>query len=546
MYSFKKAILVLGISLACLSNLHSQMSVIGNVKVSWGESYEILHHAFQGVLGNPKEEYAEIFENIRNYTLFRHYDTTFTYTGTDSLKLMEDIPKGTITGTLRYVSMKDNFWWIYATTDKKAHTFRIQAKKLSLKPLQLGNEIILLETGNYDLSHIENLPTVQLSSDASKLFIKYTVERSSGHKHKNVESNGMYVFDEHMNKLGGREFSMPYPEAGMEKQDFQVDKTGDIYLAAKVYDKTAVSNEDDDSPAPEERKPSHFELFKFNYSKDMPDIIPFSLDKRFTNHLELRDDDAGNIYCAGFYSGTKSGPIQGAFLFKLNTAGNTAPSFRKGYYDLPSQLLESYESKRTQNKIARNDRAGSIGLRLHDLRMMPDGSVTIAGEEQEVGAGTMERSTPQNQMPGQSQTHFTYNDIYVFQINPAGNLAWARKIPKNQEASGSSKWLSYKLFVKGNECYFFFLDNAENIHLNPGSPPAVFSPGHGGVLMCYRIDSQGMLGKNSLSNLREDKKFVSPRELVKANSNTLIGSVGSHEATHIQSKDRTFLSITIE
>jgi len=500
------------------------------VKVTWGESYEVpKHYGDAGFFGNPKDGYAEVFLHGMTSLFIKKFDGSMTPLGDQTIDI-SDMRAGA--NSEAFYSLKGNTWWIYSSWDRDEHMERLHARKLDLQNMSVGSEVTLLESprkmssgsGSYGWGiHISGGAgkyTFNTSSDESKLMVQYMLKPEVKRDSKSFEIDGMFAFDENMKKVNGDEFTMPHTEAMMDNDDYEVDKTGNMYLLAKVYEEERKESKDKKTPN------YHFEIYRYAPGSKKPEVIPFALDNGFAKSIMLVDDAQGNIYSAGFYSKTLNGPTNGAFMLRLEAGKNTFSKFQKGYYDFPVEVLKSFETARTQAKMdkkeAKGKNVGSANLELRNFAIQEDGSVTIVGEEYWV-----EVHTTYNASTHTSQTTYTYhyNDIYALNVDPTGNMAWVRKIPKTQTGSSGLGGMSYKFFAKGKDTYLFYLDNAKNATLTPDKAPAHHMDGKGGILVCVKIDAKGGYSRTVIFDSKEVKKRIFPTQLRNLNSNTLAATI---------------------
>src|SRR6188768_2722578 len=107
-----------------------------------------------------------------------------------------------------------------------------------------------------------------------------------------------------------------------------------------------------------------------------------------------------------------------------------------------------------------------------------------------------------------TSTTYFYNDILAMKINPAGEMAWVKKIPKRQVGSRGRGGLSFAMYTMNDSQYYFYLDNIKNLSLSTDKEPATHKDGAGGFLVYTKIDPNGVLTKGQIMDLREEEVSI--------------------------------------
>lgn len=342
------------------------------------------------------------------------------------------------------------------------------------------------------------------SHDKNKILVQYRKKPEVKNDKKSYDVIGLAAFDSELNEISNREIKMPYTERRMNNLDYQLDNEGNLYLLTKVFHD---DSNDDKKRKRDEEANYHLELFFLKNGTSEFKISKFENKEKFITKLWLFDSPKDFTICGGFYSNGKGDldDSDGLLAFKIDKSGNI---YDDVYHDIPVEILNQYESKKTKKKNEKKDRKGDEAkfsdLVLKDLIINNDGSVVLIGEQDFVVVHTT------SSMNGGVRTYYTYhyNDILVTKIGADGKMDWMKKIPKAQKGGRGRGGMSYQYFGSNNHHYLVFLDNVKNIDLPEDKTPALHSDGQGGYLTAVKIaDNDGTLSKSSILNGRDIEDF---------------------------------------
>lgn len=398
---------------------------------------------------------------------------------------------------------------------KETKTEGISAVEFSPSSLEIiGSPVKMFESsrgiigGEYGYSS-------SASNDKSKLFYKYNLFNREKKDVLNKEEFGFYMFDENMKQIWGGEYEMPYTEAKMNTVDYQVSNDGKLYYLIRVFDAEGRDAE------------SHFEILVYEKGKKSPKIIEFKIDEYTARTTYLYEDKSNNIIVAGFYSKKKNPSIDGAFLVKLDVANGKFSKVGGGYYEIPSELIKTYMTDRQKEKLEKKEKKnegderkdlGISNLQIESVLFLENGSTVIVSEVYYVVTSTHYNGKTT------TTTYDTYaDDIFVFNIDAAGKLAWIRKIPKRQhEASASGAGISISSIAKGNDIHIFYLDNLENFTIKEDEAPKVHQSRRGGFIAAVDIDEKGNLKKYNLGEAEQFETNLYMRRFINGKKNNLV------------------------
>lgn len=359
------------------------------------------------------------------------------------------------------------------------------------------------------------------SNDRKHILIQYRKKPLEKKDTKSTDIIGLYTYDGDLTKIFGNEVTMPYTERRMDNMDYQLDDQGNLYLLAKVF-------HDDSNKDKKNRKDTeanyHLELFLIKSGSDKIQITKFENKDKFINKLWLFDTDKDYLICSGFYSNKEGSnswlarnsyfdDVDGIALFKIKKDGTI---YDENFHEIPTEVLNQYESARTVRKNERKERKGESAefkdLELRDIAINTDGSVILVGEQyftiyhQSYGGGGMGMGMGGMNSGGYYTYH--YCDLLVTKINADGKLGWMKKVPKNQVGKNGQGGMSYKYFNTANNHFLVFYDNVKNFDLPLDKEPKQHSDGQGGYLTAVKIsDADGTLKKGSILNSRDVEDF---------------------------------------
>lgn len=318
-----------------------------------------------------------------------------------------------------------------------------------------------------------------------------------------------------MKQIWGGEYEMPYTEAKMDMLDYQISNDGKLYYLVRVRD-----GEGRDGG-------SHFEILIYDKGKSDPKIIELKIEDYVARTTYLYEDKSSNIIVAGFYSKKGNSAIDGAFMVKLDAASGKFAKLGGGYYEIPSELIKTFMTDRQKERLEKKEKKnegdekrdlGINNLEIKKIHFLDNGSTIIVSEIYYVIVTTTSNGKT-------TTTHYdTYaNDIFVFSIDPAGNLAWVKKIPKRQhEGSASGTGISFSSEVKGNHVHLFYLDHIDNFKLKEDEAPRMHQSGRGGFVAGVDINEKGEVKKYNLGAAEQYETNLYMRRFVDGRKSNLV------------------------
>lgn len=345
------------------------------------------------------------------------------------------------------------------------------------------------------------------SNDKKKLLVQYRKKPEVKNDKKSYDILGFGFINNNLDLVSSREIKMPYTERKTENLDYHLNVNGDLFMLEKVF-------EDDSNKDRKKKKDDpnyHLEIITLESNASEMKYTKIDLKDKFINKLWFLDSEQEKMEFGGLYnSGSKNlDDVDGIVTFSLN---KQLAVENKNFIEFPVDIINLYESERSikknEKREAKEDEDGEgatiKNLELREMKVHPDGSKTIIGEEYYVVVHTY--VTQQG-----TRTTYTYHygDVYVSKVNADGKLSWMNKIPKNQVGKRGRGGMSYQYLFNNNNHYVVFLDNVKNVELPvAGKAPYKHTDGHGGYLTCVKInDNDGKSSKGSILNVREIEDF---------------------------------------
>jgi hypothetical protein len=417
----------------------------------------------------------------------------------------------------------NGYYWLHSDWDKSSKVEILYYDRIDVAKGKIVQPNVKLFTttkiaGEYKQMYaLYNYKTTEkyqynYDADRKKLLVSYRLEPEFRNDKKNIDQIGFQVFDDHLNKIWGREYKMPYTEAVMDNTDFSVDSKGNAYMLVKVYESDSRKEKENGRPA------YHYEVFKFSKDSKEIAIANISVGDNFIREASLVENSLHEMIIACTFSKKGKGNGTDGIFLAIESNDGQVTNYKNGFYEFPKAELEKFESARMHRKIEKNDDYELQALKVRDLLVDPDGSIFMSGEEYWVEDRSYYTSTGWHY-----QIIYHYEDIYGAKISATGQFDWLRKIPKRQRGSMGRGTMGFKLINDASGFYFLYLDNIHNLNLGEDEAPKYHEDGHGGQVMVSKIDYKGNVSKELLFDTREEDIMIYPTEFDRIFGNQFIG-----------------------
>lgn len=344
----------------------------------------------------------------------------------------------------------DNFWhfnnrlFIYFTEYNSRQNKQIlYYQEVNKKNGQLlGKRQKLTQVPTYGRNSIGQLEYAA-STDSSTAVVYYSPFLETGlfQKKRNATFQ-LQVVDKNFKTIWNKEVKAPYKDELFDVERIEVDKVGNAYVLAKVYEKSRRERRSG-------RANYFYKILAYQNNGESLKEFDLTLDELFITDIAFKVNNKKQLICAGFYSERRANSMKGSFLFIVDT--DTKAIVSKGFEPFSKKLLSQVTSKRRARKGKELYR-----YYLDEIILRSDGGAVIIAEEYYVSTHPNTVGTGVNRTE-QSISTYHYEDIIVVNINPDATTAWSSSIPKNQTASMKS-FSSYAHAIVKGKIHFIYND----------------------------------------------------------------------------------------
>lgn len=409
-----------------------------------------------------------------------------------------------------YLELNGRFFFFYSRWDKPNFTEQLFVREIDFDACNfLGKEQLIVKvkgkiTGgvSFDIRRdfFFNDGPGKFNFDSSfgdEFFIvQYRIKPEERNDALNNDVLGMYVFNQNLEQVWGKDAKMPYTEKKMNNLDFTVDSYGNAYILAEVY------NDETTKRKTKSGDPNYrLEIIKITDDSDVS-ITKVELKGKFITDVGFFEGKNNEIVVAGYYGNKFNGGTDGVFYSKLGKSGDIEDQTTA---EIPVEVMSMYQSERSQEKMEEKEENGAdlamSNMVLREITFGNDGSITLFGEKY------FYTKTYNSQTKTYQYTSY-YQEILVSKLDGDGSVAWMNKLPKNQRGTSNvgprRGGMGYHLILKDGYDYVLFLDNIKNIELPLNKYPKMHSDGAGGFLTGFKINTEsGETEKVSLFDTRD-------------------------------------------
>lgn len=255
---------------------------------------------------------------------------------------------------------------------------------------------------------------------------------------------------------------------------------------------------------------SYFELFKVNLKDGSLVQTELKFGDKLPISIDLKAMPNNTIVLGGYYTfeESRTADPKGIFILHFDENGNVT---KKAFHEIPIEILTSYETNAIQKTLIRQHEKGKAvmkDLKLHELLILPDGSILINGEVTNVKITTKTNfETPANRSSYTEEIITArYKAIVTAKLDVDGRLNWLHKIPKHhlikqllpyEKRAVEPKednlvslpfYQSYCYFYDQGKHYYLYMDNIKNEVLDSDKHPDDHREGNSANLTVISID----------------------------------------------------------
>lgn len=404
--------------------------------------------------------------------------------------------KGITSLGLRYFN--GQFVWLFYETNKKEDYVRC-----SILPIDLnGKQGKPSDIAKFKYEGRNDIPRIlwKTSKDSSKLLVCAASDND-----KDDEKFGLYlsVLDKQLQPIWSRKVNLRHTEEQTEVISTVLKNDGSVYMLCKVYEgrkaKESKKNEKKKSVAAYEMV-----LYHFTQTEQEPKEFRLKLGDLFIKGASLATNDQDELKCAGFFSTTRNGSLNGVFFLQLAPDGSVTASSKK---EFTAADLKKFGEKNTDK-----DKGGDEGLeasfKFSDFLIRNDGSAVVVAEEN--------YSVTYSNYNGRTWTYTTYyysNDIVAFTITNKGEIERINVIPKRQVGVNTNFFTSYVALIRDNDIVFFYNEDEDNMEKPVNNPkPKVVNKFNDCVAVMTTLASDGKLTRKQLFEAKDVESLFVPSD----------------------------------
>ena len=340
-------------------------------------------------------------------------------------------------------------------------------------------------------------------SDGEKKIV-YAIEHPG--KIRSKMTTTVKVFDNNFDLKWSTKYTLPQ-ELGLSSIDtVLVSDNGDVYILTKVW---KPENE-------HRRRTRNYDYFIHLVTKDgLVKNHKLKLKDNYFAKIRLKISKNGDLICAGFYSQTGYN-YDGIFYVTLNSQNFSIgdQDLKKFDLDFITDGIGPILAARVRKSASKGK---SVGFRHLDLRelILDDGGAILVAEQ----AYIFQSSSTDFNGNAQLQTHYHYNDIFIFRMDPQGNLLWTNRIKKKQHTVNDKGTLSSYFLYKNENNLNFMFNYTEGFNNTKG---------HEMILGIVSIDKDGNRIDGELASffksslIKNDKVVIRPKSCKAISDNEFI------------------------
>ncbi len=331
----------------------------------------------------------------------------------------------------------------------------------------------------------------------------------------NKEQFTLKVFNEDMILAWEQDVVLPYMDNEFSVEQMRVANDGSVVVVGVKY-----AEKREAKAMKKEGKASYtYHLLTYDPDGGAPEDHALEVTDRFLQDLTLDLGNEGDILAGGFYGMKGTHAIHGVFFLRLDrkTKAILHSSFKEFGKDFITQYMtEKEEKKATKKAEKKGEDLEMYQFDLDDLVRRTDGGAVMVGEQYYEYQVTTCTTSANGGQTCRTTYHYVYNDIIVVNIDPAGNIEWAAKVPKRQHTvNDGGYYSSYALAVKEDRIYLMFNDSGKNLFLSPGQKVEPFKlTGKEALITLATIDADGNVSREALLAPDRRDAIARPRSCV--------------------------------
>lgn len=409
--------------------------------------------------------------------------------------------------TLGLKYFQGKFAWLFSEENKKGDYIRYGIVPIGLD----GKQEKPIDIAKIKYESRSDIPAVRwsVSKDSSKMLIRAINDDNDDEKTLGVFVS---VLDQTYAPVWSKKVSMRYTEEQVSIISSHIQNDGTVYLLSKVYEGKKAK----ESKKEKKKSVAAYDIVLFQITKDSeaPKEIKLNIGSSFVRGASLAADPSGSLNCAGFFSNTKSGSIQGVFFLKLSPDGTVLASSKKEFSSTDLKTI----GKDNTDKDKEGDEGLEDSFAFSDFLVKDDGSAVVIAEENYTRSFMYYNSASKTW-----DTRITYysQDIVFFTIASDGAIERVTIIPKNQ-AGASDYFQSYVAMVKNKDVFFFYNEDEDNMKKPVNNPkPKPVGSFKESVAVMTTLNEAGALSRKQLFEAKDAESLFVPQHSRQISQNQL-------------------------
>ncbi len=253
------------------------------------------------------------------------------------------------------------------------------------------------------------------------------------------------LFDDNFDLLWDNKIEFDYPKERTHLTSITCSDDGTVYMLLRV------TKEKED----QKRNERKYDIVLHTISADgLESSTTLELEDNYIVSLKLNISAEGNLLCGGFYS-QEGYQTDGVFYMTLSSEDYSILTTSLKKFDI-GFIVEGQTDrvkKKAKKKVAKGKNVGLSHVTFRNIIVKEDGGAVLVGEYVHIYTTTY---TDQNGVT-KTTTHYNYDDIYVINIDPDGQIEWAKKILKRQHTTNDGGFYSsFFMVVNGEHLNFLF------------------------------------------------------------------------------------------
>ncbi|GAA4279303.1 hypothetical protein [Aquimarina mytili] len=340
------------------------------------------------------------------------------------------------------------------------------------------------------------------SPDQSKIMVYYEMPWTR----KGYLKFGIAVYDTTFNKLWEKEHEVPFVDKEYTLSTHAIDNDGNAYVAGR---RTREDNKG-------------YDFIRFTNNGTTVNTQYVEVPVGYVRNIDCNVAKNNQVVITGFASTGVREFSSGAYYHRFDTktqefVANKYTPFNAYRFLSPTTLVKASE-------FSKDDDTGVLShISDYDKTILKeDGSAMIIAEEYYKYV----RDNDVGDYTDNGEVTYGYDDVYIINISPEGEVLWARTIPKIQYTKNDYADYSSTLTEMVNDkLVLLFNDHIDNLNRDPKKKLKKFkgSKTKGAVaVMKYTIDEDGGIDKDTVTFDEDQKTFLNPWKSVNPNENELL------------------------